>query len=202
MVQVFELQAGMDSGAVWQEVCILRRCTHDRIVPLLGVAVKVRTGSTWCQPQRPLTLLKRHLPCLLPACLLPPYLPPLARLLVSGPAAAGSDGVSARRQPAGCPAATRDAARSAMESQVSTHQPPCQSRPGLSMQGVVTAPLQLPCTALLLVLLPQPSPSPPHAGCMGCMHTKLRRLTSLAMLTRRAACGAGGARWRWTSRRL
>ena len=39
--QVFELEPGVDSGAVWQEVCLLRRCTHERIVPLLGVAIKV-----------------------------------------------------------------------------------------------------------------------------------------------------------------
>ena len=40
-LQVFELEPGMDSSSVWQEVCLLRRCTHERIVPLLGVAVKV-----------------------------------------------------------------------------------------------------------------------------------------------------------------
>ena len=53
MSQVFELQAEMDSGAVWQEVCLLRRCTHERIVPLLGVAIKVtRGGSRFCRRGR------------------------------------------------------------------------------------------------------------------------------------------------------
>ena len=41
LLQVFELQPGMDSGVIWQEVCLLRRCAHERIVPLRGVAVKV-----------------------------------------------------------------------------------------------------------------------------------------------------------------
>lgn len=39
--QVFELDAGADSRAAWQEVSLLHRCTHRRIVPLLGVALKV-----------------------------------------------------------------------------------------------------------------------------------------------------------------
>ncbi|KAL4440185.1 hypothetical protein ABPG75_003186 [Micractinium tetrahymenae] len=39
-VKMFELEAGMDSGVVWREVSLLRSCTHPRIVPLLGVALK------------------------------------------------------------------------------------------------------------------------------------------------------------------
>jgi hypothetical protein len=40
--QVFELSAAIDSTLVWQEVCLLAQCRHERIVPLLGVAIEVR----------------------------------------------------------------------------------------------------------------------------------------------------------------
>ena len=59
-LQVFELQPGVESGAIWQEVCLLRRCIHERIVPLLGVAVKVSEAQL---PPLPALLL------LLPPCL-------------------------------------------------------------------------------------------------------------------------------------
>ena len=42
-VKAVELQPGMDSGAVWREASLLRRCHHDRVVPLIGVAIKVGT---------------------------------------------------------------------------------------------------------------------------------------------------------------
>jgi hypothetical protein len=42
-VKVFAQQPGMDSQAFWQEVALLRRCVHPRIVPVYGVAVQVST---------------------------------------------------------------------------------------------------------------------------------------------------------------
>ena len=42
--QVFELSAAIDSTLVWQEVCLLAQCRHERIVPLRGVAVKVSSS--------------------------------------------------------------------------------------------------------------------------------------------------------------
>ncbi|PRW45691.1 serine threonine- kinase receptor R831 [Chlorella sorokiniana] len=39
-VKVFAQQPGMDSQAFWQEVALLRRCVHPRIVPVYGVAVQ------------------------------------------------------------------------------------------------------------------------------------------------------------------
>ena len=41
-LQVFDLDPGMGSGGIWEEVSLLRSCTHERIVQLLGVAIKVR----------------------------------------------------------------------------------------------------------------------------------------------------------------
>ena len=37
--QVFELQAGLDSRRAWREAQLLRRCAHERLVPLYGVAL-------------------------------------------------------------------------------------------------------------------------------------------------------------------
>lgn len=39
-VQVFQLGNGTDSHAVWREVALLRRCVHERILPLYGVALR------------------------------------------------------------------------------------------------------------------------------------------------------------------
>ncbi|EFN52572.1 hypothetical protein CHLNCDRAFT_138568 [Chlorella variabilis] len=36
----FELRPGTDPGAVWREVALMQRCRHERIVPLLGVALQ------------------------------------------------------------------------------------------------------------------------------------------------------------------
>lgn len=41
-VKVFELEPGLDSGAVWREVSMLRHCIHPRVVPLFGVTVQAR----------------------------------------------------------------------------------------------------------------------------------------------------------------
>lgn len=41
VLQVIELLPGTDSQQLWREVALLRKSTHQRIVPLLGVAVKV-----------------------------------------------------------------------------------------------------------------------------------------------------------------
>ena len=40
-LQVIELLPGMDSHTAWREAALLRDCTHERIVPLYGVAFKV-----------------------------------------------------------------------------------------------------------------------------------------------------------------
>lgn len=40
--QVFELGPGINSGTVWQEVSLLRNCSHPRVVQMLGVSVEVR----------------------------------------------------------------------------------------------------------------------------------------------------------------
>ncbi len=40
-LQVIELDPGVDSRAVWHEARLMRRCVHDRIVPLYGIAIKV-----------------------------------------------------------------------------------------------------------------------------------------------------------------
>ncbi|KAL4439180.1 hypothetical protein ABPG77_004082 [Micractinium sp. CCAP 211/92] len=37
---VLEVEAGVDSAAVWREVAMMRRCQHSRIVQLLGVTLK------------------------------------------------------------------------------------------------------------------------------------------------------------------
>ena len=42
--QVFELQAGVDSGEMWREAALLRQCEHPRIVPILGIALKAGEG--------------------------------------------------------------------------------------------------------------------------------------------------------------
>lgn len=39
-VKVFELDQGSDSRAPWHEVSLLHACTHRRVVPLLGVALR------------------------------------------------------------------------------------------------------------------------------------------------------------------
>jgi hypothetical protein len=47
--QVIELPAGVASHNIWREVALMRQASassHERIVPLLGVAIMVR----WCQP--------------------------------------------------------------------------------------------------------------------------------------------------------
>ena len=68
--QVFELNPGMDSGGVWQEVSLLRRCSHKRIVPLLGVAIKVRCCRFPCAAGlRVIWVVLRWVACLL-VCLL------------------------------------------------------------------------------------------------------------------------------------
>ena len=41
-LQAVELEPGVSSGAFWHEARMLQRCSHDRIVPLHGVAIKVR----------------------------------------------------------------------------------------------------------------------------------------------------------------
>ncbi|PSC70012.1 leucine-rich repeat family [Micractinium conductrix] len=38
--KVFELEPGIESGRVWREVALMRRCRHARMVPLLGVALR------------------------------------------------------------------------------------------------------------------------------------------------------------------
>ena len=139
LLQVFELQPGVESGAIWQEVWLLRRCTHERIVPLLGVAVKVCEARLPLQWPPKLQLLAPLLLLLLASMFVASSLTTLAlsaqleqgcaaaRLLAfaacrpacppaSGPAAAGSNAVYAWRQPAGCAAAARDAARTALGS--------------------------------------------------------------------------------------
>ena len=52
-LQVFAVQHGMDSQAFWQEISLLARCVHPRIVPVYGVAMHVRAASPAC-------LLRRH----------------------------------------------------------------------------------------------------------------------------------------------
>ena len=41
-LQAVELEPGVASGAFWREARMLQRCSHARIVPLHGVAIKVR----------------------------------------------------------------------------------------------------------------------------------------------------------------
>ena len=41
-MQAVELQPGVASGAFWREATIQQRCIHARIVPLYGVAIRVR----------------------------------------------------------------------------------------------------------------------------------------------------------------
>ena len=70
--QVFELDPGMGSGSIWQEVSLLRRCNHKRIVPLLGVAIKVRRRRFPCSAGLKGGLCAAAMACLLvclPACL-------------------------------------------------------------------------------------------------------------------------------------
>lgn len=43
--QVFELHAGLHSHAIWQEAALMRRCSHPRVLPLLGIALKVRLAA-------------------------------------------------------------------------------------------------------------------------------------------------------------
>ena len=43
-VQAVELAPGVASGAFWREARVLRQCAHERIVPLYGVAIRVRMG--------------------------------------------------------------------------------------------------------------------------------------------------------------
>jgi hypothetical protein len=45
-LQVIKLLPGMDSHTVGREAALLRDCTHERIVPLYGVALKV--GAAAC----------------------------------------------------------------------------------------------------------------------------------------------------------
>jgi hypothetical protein len=69
--QVFELDPGMGSGSIWQEVSLLRRCNHKRIVPLLGVAIKVRRRRFPCSAGLKGGLCAAAMACLfacLPAC--------------------------------------------------------------------------------------------------------------------------------------
>lgn len=47
-VQVYEILPEMDSGVVWREAALLRRCVHPHIVPLLGVALTVRLNGHVC----------------------------------------------------------------------------------------------------------------------------------------------------------
>jgi len=45
---VLELEAGANAAAIWQEVNLLRLCTHRRIVPLFGVAIQASSAdATW-----------------------------------------------------------------------------------------------------------------------------------------------------------
>lgn len=39
-VKVTELLSGVESQSIWRETALLRRCIHERIVPLYGVALK------------------------------------------------------------------------------------------------------------------------------------------------------------------
>ncbi|KAL4423507.1 hypothetical protein ABPG77_003640 [Micractinium sp. CCAP 211/92] len=39
-VKVFELHPGLHSHAIWQEAALMRRCSHPRVLPLLGIALK------------------------------------------------------------------------------------------------------------------------------------------------------------------
>lgn len=41
VLQVFELDPGIQSGSIWREVAMLRDCTHEHVVPLYGVSIKV-----------------------------------------------------------------------------------------------------------------------------------------------------------------
>ena len=43
-VKVFEIDPGIDSGRIWREAAMLRDCVHERIVPLYGIALRVRRG--------------------------------------------------------------------------------------------------------------------------------------------------------------
>jgi hypothetical protein len=47
-LQVIELLPGMDSDIAWREAALLRDCSHERIVPLYGVALKVGEACTAC----------------------------------------------------------------------------------------------------------------------------------------------------------
>ncbi|PSC67189.1 Serine threonine-kinase CTR1 isoform B [Micractinium conductrix] len=38
--RVFELEPGIDGARVWQEVALMRRCSHPRIVPVVGVTIE------------------------------------------------------------------------------------------------------------------------------------------------------------------
>ena len=40
--QLLELAPGVDSSSLWREVALHRECLHPHIVPLFGVALKVR----------------------------------------------------------------------------------------------------------------------------------------------------------------
>ena len=41
LLKVTELLSGVESQSIWRETALLRRCIHERIVPLYGVALKV-----------------------------------------------------------------------------------------------------------------------------------------------------------------
>ena len=88
-VQVFEVQRGVDTRAIWREVDLLRRCTHDRVVPLLGVALSVgRGGVASGQPPRSTAAHEQHRLGVLSGALdsrscLRSLLPPLCALEVS-----------------------------------------------------------------------------------------------------------------------
>lgn len=72
VLQVFELQPGLDSRVAWREVSLLRQCVHERLVPLLGVALTVGAVGEHAQHSGLATLQRWRKPsqCVTPAGLL------------------------------------------------------------------------------------------------------------------------------------
>jgi hypothetical protein len=71
---VYELLPGVDSRAAWQEARLLRNCTHPRIVPLLGIAIRVGAHPAAAPLLQRAVRVHMHACCLAAPC--PPHLCP------------------------------------------------------------------------------------------------------------------------------
>lgn len=125
-LQVIELLPGMDSHTAWREAALLRDCTHERIVPLYGVALKVWTCNR--RPPPPFATVAARLAwrftapkpgfCIPDGALHQPTPLPGPFDLPAGPTAAAGNESDARRHLERGPSASRPSSALAMVCQV------------------------------------------------------------------------------------